>query len=430
MIKWFNPKISPNICIYGNSDKHNIDKFIKIQDILHSPNYDIYYNIQFNNYTNITHLLENDFKRVLVSDSLLPLNPKYLLLQLSSANNITFTNNNEIDKSFWSFNNKYIKHVVSHQYLSVINKLLVLSNVKQKWNIYDGYLKNIKHKLYISCDINYTIYLTENIDDAIKIHIENNMIYYIKSPFRVKFEINNAILKTFNIAKLNKILTKIKTKNCVIILAGGNSTRFNANICKQLYILNDKPVIIHTLDAVIDILDYCIIITNTKYYKNISELLNKNKKYKNVIILINDYDCRLESISLGLKYINTQMKNIQNVIIHDCARCFIKEFHIKTILDMNYKYKYSQYYLKLINGLYKKNSQTYEDVNRDDYIELMTPLCINFYLAYYIFITYMEKQHRITYEFITILNLLKIPCNMIEGHISFLKKITTIEDIL
>jgi 2-C-methyl-D-erythritol 4-phosphate cytidylyltransferase len=124
------------------------------------------------------------------------------------------------------------------------------------------------------------------------------------------------------------------------------------------------------------------------------------------------------------------MKNIQNVIIHDCARCFIKEFHIKTILDMNYKYKYSQYYLKLINGLYKKNSQTYEDVNRDDYIELMTPLCINFYLAYYIFITYMEKQHRITYEFITILNLLKIPCNMIEGHISFLKKITTIEDIL
>ena len=70
-----------------------------------------------------------------------------------------------------------------------------------------------------------------------------------------------------------------------------------------------------------------------------------------------------------------------------------------------------------------------EVVDRDKYIELCTPLCINYKLFNFIFKNYIQKENMITYEFIPILKILNINYNFIEGHYKYLKKITTFEDI-
>ena len=89
----------------------------------------------------------------------------------------------------------------------------------------------------------------------------------------------------------------------------------------------------------------------------------------------------MESIYNGLCFIqnNLQKENISNLIIHDAARPFIKEKHITNLLDLITKENfYAQYYLKIVNGLIKKNESGYEEVNREEFIEICTPVCINF----------------------------------------------------
>jgi len=436
IIKWINPAEPKYTCIYGQYNKINGDtikgdkiiSFKKIHNILHSPNYDICYHISFVNHINISNLLKNDFDRISLMKNNTMTNPRYLLITLSfdKSNKIIF--NKESNNSYWVFDDGLIKNIKNNLYLGINDDKLILSQNGYKWNIAENYLEGTNN-FFITCDVNYDIYLTKNKNDAIKFIIENNMICYIKPDLRVKFEINNAKLKNFNFKKIKTEIAKVKKYNVALLLAGGNSTRFNSEICKQLYIIRGKPAVLHSVDAMIDIIDYIIIITNDKCVEEIKKLLILNVKYEHVVLLINNFDCRLESISAGLKYINTNMKNIQNIIIHDAARCFIDEIHVKNLLLSCDGYTYSQYYLTLVNGLYKKDYYNYEEVDRSNYIELVTPLCMNFYLCYHIFMSYIQKDNRIIWEFVNILNILKLPYSMIEGHNSFLRKLTTIDDV-
>ncbi len=232
--------------------------------------------------------------------------------------------------------------------------------------------------------------------------------------------------------------------NIGIILAAGNSTRFisNHHIPKQLFMINQKPVIIHSIDAFIKTnkINLIIIITNSKYFDSINYYQNqyiKNTETEiKIEILINDIDCRIESINTGLDYINSIYsndipKNIpKNIIIHDSARPFITSKHIIDLLDLhNDNYLYTQYYMKLYNGLL--NIKTLETVNRDDYLEICTPICINYDLLKYFHEYYLNKKdengNRIYFEYIPLLKNIKY--KLVEGHYKYLKKITTIDDI-
>jgi 2-C-methyl-D-erythritol 4-phosphate cytidylyltransferase len=67
-------------------------------------------------------------------------------------------------------------------------------------------------------------------------------------------------------------------------------------------------------------------------------------------------------------------ETVKNVIIHDSARPFIQNYHINELLESMKENVYSQYYMKLVNGLL--NIKTNQFVDRDDYVEICTPLCI------------------------------------------------------
>ena len=327
-------------------------------------------------------------------------------------------NNPKYKKLYICFNNKINKFYFS------INKKKYNSN--NNWTIDNNILKNSITNQYLACDFNnYRLYLSNDLNHAMVINNKNGYLYYIKNDIRITFDITNYYKYNYNNINVIKI---------IVLLAGGNSTRFNINnnndYCyKQLYKINDKPILLHLVELFSKLFDIIIIVTNNKCYNLINDLC------KNNIILINDIDSRLESINVAFTYIyKYYYKNNENikVLIHDVARPFIPIEYITNII--NSKYHYNQYCLKLVNGLFiNNNNNNYCSTDRDKYVESCTPIYGTFYLLYYILNNYMNigrgRGKNMSNEFIDILNLLDIKYNFIYGCYKYLKKITTIDDI-
>ena len=204
--------------------------------------------------------------------------------------------------------------------------------------------------------------------------------------------------------------------NIGIILAAGNSTRFNSETPKQLYLINSKPIINYSIGVLSQCLDEIIIVTNTYC----SDKINTNHT-----ILINDVDDRINSIKVALDYIGD--KSYNNIIIHDAARPFITIEMINELLESSKTYKHSQYGLELINGLVRKNDLGWEVAPREDFMELCSPQITDFELFKDIFTNYIETKKDC--EILPIICNLKYNHNLIKGNYKYLRKITTIEDI-
>jgi 2-C-methyl-D-erythritol 4-phosphate cytidylyltransferase len=203
----------------------------------------------------------------------------------------------------------------------------------------------------------------------------------------------------------------MKYLNVSVILAAGNSTRFDNSIPKQLFEINNKPVVQHSIDILEKYTDDVIIVTNSN-----CKIESKHT------ILINDVNDRLTSIKTAIDYITVPYHKI---IIHDAARPFITDEYIKNLIDS--KSEHSQYYMKLTNGLAMKNEFGWEIPNREDFIELCTPQCTDYNLFKFIFKTYIETGKQC--EILPCLSYLSLNPELIEGHYKYLRKINTLEDI-
>jgi len=102
--------------------------------------------------------------------------------------------------------------------------------------------------------------------------------------------------------------------NCFIILAAGESKRFNSNIPKPYHIYNGKPLIQHSIDKVKKYgkFNKIILVINKKHKKKFFSL-----KIKNVKFIIGG-KTRAASAFNALK--SLKKHNIKNVLIHDAAR--------------------------------------------------------------------------------------------------------------
>jgi len=102
--------------------------------------------------------------------------------------------------------------------------------------------------------------------------------------------------------------------SCFIILAGGESKRFNSNTPKPYHLYKGKPLLLHSIDKV----------KNYGKFNKIVLVINKNHnsyikklKIKNIKIVIGG-KTRAESAFKGLKSVKDF--NVKHVMIHDAAR--------------------------------------------------------------------------------------------------------------
>ena len=102
--------------------------------------------------------------------------------------------------------------------------------------------------------------------------------------------------------------------NCFIILAGGESKRFNSKIPKPYHLYKGKPLILHSIDKAKSYgkFNKIALVINKKHKSYINKL-----KIKNIKIIFGG-KTRAESAYNALQ--NIKNYNIKNVLIHDAAR--------------------------------------------------------------------------------------------------------------
>ena len=122
-------------------------------------------------------------------------------------------------------------------------------------------------------------------------------------------------------------------RNIAIITAAGSGLRLNLNVPKQFHIINNKPLLVYTLEAFQNNsnIDEIIVCTLENYIDLIKEKCLEYNLTK-VKYVIKGGNTNGESIYLGIKYISKLIDNC-NIIIHDGDRCLIDD----EIIDNNIK---------------------------------------------------------------------------------------------
>lgn len=116
-----------------------------------------------------------------------------------------------------------------------------------------------------------------------------------------------------------------------IIVAGGTGSRIGGDLPKQFLELQNKAIILYSIDVLQQINDVQIIVV---VHKDFIEYLNElllTTNYKNILITIGG-ETRYESVQKGLAVINNYT-DADKVIVHDAARPFINKVFVENIFN-------------------------------------------------------------------------------------------------
>ena len=160
--------------------------------------------------------------------------------------------------------------------------------------------------------------------------------------------------------------------NCFIILAAGESKRFNSKTPKPYHLYKGKPLIQHSIDKarLYKKLHKIIIVVNKKHKKFI-----KNLKIKNIKI-IEGGKTRAESAFKSLRALKKH--DVSNVLIHDAAR---PNFSIKLIDKLFKELRFNKCVvptIKINDSVKLKNKKEIINLNRKNVYLTQTPQAFNY----------------------------------------------------
>jgi 2-C-methyl-D-erythritol 4-phosphate cytidylyltransferase/2-C-methyl-D-erythritol 2,4-cyclodiphosphate synthase len=164
--------------------------------------------------------------------------------------------------------------------------------------------------------------------------------------------------------------------NCFIILAGGESKRFNSKTPKPYQLYKGKSLLLHTVDKI------------KKYNKFKKIVIVINKKHKNLIKKLNikgvniitGGKTRAESAYNGLRSIKKY--TIKNVMIHDAAR---PNFSLKLLDRLNKGLKTNNCVIPAIqtlDSIKQKFSNKVTNLKRQNIYLIQTPQAFNYKILY------------------------------------------------
>ena len=164
--------------------------------------------------------------------------------------------------------------------------------------------------------------------------------------------------------------------NCFILLAGGESKRFNSKIPKPYTFYKGKPLLLHSLDKIKDFNKFnkIILVINKKHKKYI-----KNLDVKNIKIVVGG-NTRAESSFNALKSI--KRSNCKNVLIHDAAR---PNFSLKLLKKLMDELKNNDCVIPVIqpnDSVKQKNSKILKNLKRENIYLIQTPQAFNYKKLY------------------------------------------------
>ncbi len=158
--------------------------------------------------------------------------------------------------------------------------------------------------------------------------------------------------------------------NCFILLASGQSKRFNSNKPKQYIIYKNKPLFEHSIEKAL----------TSKLFKKIILVVNNkkqiNQSFPKSVIIIKGGKERSDSCLIGLKYIKKFKPT--NVLIHDAAR---PNFSIKLLKNLVKSLMKNKAVIPTIDTKdsikYRVKNQLF-NLNRDNCFLTQTPQAFRF----------------------------------------------------
>lgn len=118
----------------------------------------------------------------------------------------------------------------------------------------------------------------------------------------------------------------------VIIAAGGKGNRMESDLPKQYMLLNDKPVLMHTIKAFENIADKIIVVVHPdmkSFWKNQCQAYQFDTKHT----LIDGGSSRFQSVRNGIMYIKNKLTESTlketTIAVHDAARPLVEQKYIK-----------------------------------------------------------------------------------------------------
>ena len=177
-------------------------------------------------------------------------------------------------------------------------------------------------------------------------------------------------LLTFTSKVLNKLLSRA-LPCAAVIPAAGLSARMNGED-KLFFIINGKPVIVHTLLAFqkSNCIKEIIIVTLEQSIEKITDLCKLHNISKVTKIIVGG-STRAESVLRGISAVSAKTPL---VAIHDAARPCIDNTIINSTINMAIKYKAAAPGIPITSTVKRvKSGRILETINRDDLVEIQTP---------------------------------------------------------
>ena len=165
--------------------------------------------------------------------------------------------------------------------------------------------------------------------------------------------------------------------NIALIVAGGSGTRLKtANQPKQFIVLNDKPLLVHSVLAFENhqSIDAIVIVTVNEYIGLVKEWCAKYN-LKKVKAVVSGGSTRQESVFNGLKEIKSFANDNDIVLIHDAARPLISKEIISNNIEACLKHDaVTTALLSKDTVIHSINQQSINDVpNRKELYQSQTP---------------------------------------------------------
>ncbi len=218
-------------------------------------------------------------------------------------------------------------------------------------------------------------------------------------------------------------------RTIAIILAGGAGKRMGAATNKQFLLIENKPIIVHTLQIFEDCraIDGIYLVVNQKDLPVIQEEILENYKFSKIMKLVIGGKLRQDSVSNGLEAIEHPC---DVVVIHDGARPFVSPAFIEKgifLMEM-YDAVIPALPVKDTVKVISKEGFVVKTLERDSLWHVQTPQTFKHKLIVKAYREGMAKKHY-GYDDATFIEHMGKKVKVIEGS-PYNMKITTPEDLI
>ncbi|MCR2821421.1 IspD/TarI family cytidylyltransferase [Lederbergia panacisoli] len=219
------------------------------------------------------------------------------------------------------------------------------------------------------------------------------------------------------------------------ILAGGNGSRMgNINMPKQFLSLNNRPIIIHTIEKFLlnDRFDKIIVVSRKDWVNHTNDIIKKYIEATDRIVVVPGGGDRNESIMSGIKYIedNFGLNDDDIIVTHDSVRPFLTHRIIEENIDAALEYGAVDTVIEAIDTIIQsENGEEISDIPvRDTMFQGQTPQSFNIKTLVNHYSSLNDKEKSILTDACKILSIKGEKVKLVRGEV-FNIKVTTPYDL-